>query len=161
MRFETIRMKEDEFFNDFQVKLMDIVNQSHQLGDPYSDKRIKQKIIRSLLERFESKVTALEENSDYTKMKPSEVIGRLLVYESMKAPKTTPPKKQKSIALKTIKVEKKEKDPDEEIALIAKKFKQFMRFENKGLGSKGKFVKKKTLFKKVEQTLEKDHKKGI
>ena len=44
---------------------------------------------------------------------------------------------------------------------MAKKFKQFMRFEKKGFGSKGKFVKKKTPFKKVEQTQEKDHKKGV
>ena len=80
--FETIRMEEHEHFNDFQVKLMDIVNQSHQLGDPYSDRRIKQKIMRSLPERFESKVTALEENDGYKNMKPSEVIGRLLAYES-------------------------------------------------------------------------------
>ncbi|KAK1576219.1 hypothetical protein Q3G72_011991 [Acer saccharum] len=86
-------MEVDEYSNDFQVKLMDIVNQSHQLSDPYLDRRIKQKIIRSLPERFESKVTALEENNDYTKMKPSEVIGRLLAYESRKAPTTTPPKK--------------------------------------------------------------------
>ena len=62
-QFETLKMEENECFNDFEVRLMDIVNQSHQLGDPYSDRRIKQKIMRSLPERFESKVTALEENS--------------------------------------------------------------------------------------------------
>ncbi|KAK0593585.1 hypothetical protein LWI29_009623 [Acer saccharum] len=28
-QFETIRMEDDECFNDFQVKLIDIVNQSH------------------------------------------------------------------------------------------------------------------------------------
>ena len=38
---------------------------------------------------------------------------------------------------------------DEEIALMAKKFKQFMRFEKKGFGSKGKFIKKKTRMKKL------------
>ncbi|KAK0591556.1 hypothetical protein LWI29_003865 [Acer saccharum] len=65
-------MEENECFNDFEIKLMDIVNQSHQLGDPYSDRRIKQKIMRSLPDRFESKVTALEENSGYKDMKPSE-----------------------------------------------------------------------------------------
>ncbi|KAK1560487.1 hypothetical protein Q3G72_027158 [Acer saccharum] len=117
--------------------------------------------MRSLPEIFESKVTDLEENSDYTKMKPSEVIGRLLAYESRKAPTTTPLKKQKSFALKTIKVEKEEENLDEEIALMTKKFKQFMRFDKKGFGSKGNFVKKKTHFKKVEQTQEKDHKKGV
>src|SRR5579862_4776066 len=118
-------MEEEECFNDFQVKLMDIVNQSHQLGDPYSDRRIKQKIMRSLPEMFESKVTALEENSDYSKMKSSEVIGRLLAYESRKGPTPTPPKKQKSLALKSTKVEKNEEDSDEEIALMTRKFKQF------------------------------------
>ena len=51
-RFETIRMEEHEQFNNFQVRLIDIVNQSHQLGDPYSDRRIKQKIVRSLPKKF-------------------------------------------------------------------------------------------------------------
>ncbi|KAK0608506.1 hypothetical protein LWI29_031717 [Acer saccharum] len=80
--FKTIRMEEHECLNDFQVKLMDIVNQSHQLGDPYSDRRIKRKIMRSLPPRFESKVTALEENVDFKKMKPryghiSKICGNL------------------------------------------------------------------------------------
>ena len=114
---DTIRMKEDECFNDYQLKLMDIVNQSHQLGDPYSDRRIKQKIMRSLLERFKSKVTTLEENDGYKDMKPSEVIGRLLAYESRKAT-TSPPKKKKNIALKTSKHDKKEDNSDEDMALI-------------------------------------------
>ena len=103
-------MEENECFNDFEIKLMDIVNQSHQLGDPYSDRRIKQKIMRSLPDRFESKVTALEENSGYKDMKPSEVIGRLLAYESRKGPTFTPLKKKKGIALKASKVEKEEND---------------------------------------------------
>ncbi|KAK1567305.1 hypothetical protein Q3G72_010672 [Acer saccharum] len=120
-------MEEHECFNDFQVKLMDIVNQSHQLGDPYSDRRIKQKILRSLPPRFESKVTALEENSDFKKMKPSEVIGKLLAYESRKTPTTSPPKKQKNIALKTSKVVKEDDDSDEDVALMTKRFKKFLR----------------------------------
>ena len=73
-QFELLKMEEDECFNDFEVKLMDIVNQSHQLGDPYSDRRVKQKIMRSLPARFESKMMALEENSTYKDIKPSEVI---------------------------------------------------------------------------------------
>ncbi|KAK0593709.1 hypothetical protein LWI29_018323 [Acer saccharum] len=108
-QFELLRMGEDECFNDFEIKLMDIVNQSHQLGDPYSDRRVKQKIMRSLPDRFESKVTAIEENSGYMDMKPSEVIGRLLAYESRKAPSnTTPPKKSKGIALKASKMKRRQ-----------------------------------------------------
>ena len=107
-------MDENECFNEFEIKLIDIVNQIHQLGDPYSDRRIKQKIMRSLPERFESKVTALEENSGYKDVKLSEVIGRLLAYESRKGPTFTPPKKQKGIALKASKVEKEEKGDSDE-----------------------------------------------
>ena len=40
-QFELLRMDENECFNDFEVRLMDIVNQSHQLGDPYSDRMVK------------------------------------------------------------------------------------------------------------------------
>ena len=46
-------------------------------------------------------------------MKLSEVIGRLLAYESRKAT-TSPPKKKKNLALKTSKVEKEEDDLDED-----------------------------------------------
>ena len=98
---------------------MDIVNQSHQLGDPYSDRKIKQKIMRSLPDRFESKVTALKENSGYKDMKPSKVIGRLLAYESRKAPSSTPPKEQKGIALKASKdVNEVKNDSDEDLGLL-------------------------------------------
>ena len=131
--FETIWMEEHEHFNDFQVRLIDIVNQSHQLGDPYLNRRIKQKIMRYLLERFEPKVTALEENDTFKEMKLSEVIRSLLAYESRKAT-TSPPKKKKNLALKTTKVEKEEDDLDEELSLFLKRFKKFAKFKSKGIG---------------------------
>jgi hypothetical protein len=160
--FETIRMEEHEHFNDFQVKLMDIVNQSHQLGDPYSDRRIKQKIMRSLPDRFESKVTGLEENSGYKDMKPSEVIGRLLAYESRKAPISTPSKKQKGIALKASKDEKEVKnDSDEDMALFVKRFNKVMKFGKRGFGMRGQDLKKKGPFKKFEPRQEKTERKGV
>jgi hypothetical protein len=161
-QFETLKMEENECFNDFEVRLMDIVNQSHQLGDPYSDRRIKQKIMRSLPERFESKVTALEENSDFKNMKPSEVIGRLLAYESRKGPSSSPPKKQKGIALRASKVEKEDKDDsDEDMALLVKKFKKFVKFEKKGHASKGQELKKRVPFKKFEHRQENREGKGV
>ncbi|KAK1575680.1 hypothetical protein Q3G72_007535 [Acer saccharum] len=161
-QFELLKMEEDECFNDFEVKLMDIVNQSHQLGDPYSDRRVKQKIMRSLPARFESKVTVLEENSTYKDMKPSEVIGRILAYKSRKAPSISPPKKQKGIALNASKVVKKEKgDSDQDMALLLRRFKKFVKFENKGVGSKGQDLKKKAPFKNFEPRKEHSEKKGV
>ncbi|KAK1558510.1 hypothetical protein Q3G72_003173 [Acer saccharum] len=163
-QFELLRMGEDECFNDFEIKLMDIVNQSHQLGDPYSDRRVKQKIMRSLPDRFESKVTAIEENSGYMDMKPSEVIGRLLAYESRKAPSTTtPPKKSKGIALKASKDAKEPKhDSDEDLALFVKRFNKVMGFKKKkGFGSRGQDLKKKSSFKKFEPRQERTERKGV
>ncbi|KAK0588309.1 hypothetical protein LWI29_037721 [Acer saccharum] len=162
-QFEMLKMEENECFNDFEIKLMDIVNQSHQLGDPYSDRRIKQKIMRSLPDMFESKVTALEENSGYKDMKPSEVIERLLAYESRKGPISTPPKKQKGIALKTSKDENEAKkiDSNEDLALFVKRFNKVMKFRRKGFGSKGQDLKKKSPFKKFEPRQERTEKKGV
>ncbi|KAI9170150.1 hypothetical protein LWI28_023345 [Acer negundo] len=143
-------MEEHEHLNDFQVRLMDIMNQIHQLGDPYSDKRIKQKILRLLSKRFESKVTALEENDNYKDMKPSEVIGRFLAYEARKVT-TSPPKKKKNLALKSSKVEKEGvDDSDEDMALLLRRFKKFVKFEKKGFESKGQDLKKDVPFNKFK-----------
>ena len=82
-------------------------------------------------------------------MKPSELIRRLLAYESRKGPTSTPLKKQKGIALKASKVEKEENDDsDEEMALLMRRFKKFYKSEKKGFGSKGQNLKRKTPFKK-------------
>ncbi|KAK0594706.1 hypothetical protein LWI29_038219 [Acer saccharum] len=163
-QFELLRMGEDECFNDFEIKLMDIVNQSHQLGDPYSDRRVKQKIMRSLPDRFESKVTAIEENSGYMDIKPSEVIGRLLAYESRKVPSTTtPPKKSKGIALKASKDANEAKhESDEDLALFVKRFNKVMGFKKKkGFGSRGQDLKKKSSSKKFEPRQERTERKGV
>ena len=78
-------------------------------------------------------MTAIEENSGYMDMKPSEVIGRLLAYESRKGPSTTtPPKKAKGIALKASKDAKEAKhESDEDMALFVKRFNKVMGFKKK------------------------------
>ncbi|KAK1568500.1 hypothetical protein Q3G72_025203 [Acer saccharum] len=100
--------------------------------------------MRSLSDRFESKVTDLEENSGYKDVKSSEVIGRLLAYESRKAPSSTPLKKHKGTALKASKEEKKKNkiDSDEDFALFVKRFNKVMKFRKKGFGSEGHFALK-------------------
>ena len=108
-------MDKHESFNDFQIKLMDIVNQSHQLGDPYSESRVVQKILRSLPDRFESKVTTIKENRDLDTIKVNQLIGKIQAYEFRKLLPSS--RKQKGIALKTTKHEKEESDLDEEMAV--------------------------------------------
>src|SRR5579862_8173120 len=95
-------------------------------------------------------------------MKPSEVIGRLLVYESRKAPSSTPPKKSKGIASKASKDANEAKnDSDEDLALFVKRFNKVMGFKKKGFGLRGQDLKKKGPFKKFEPRQERTERKGV
>ena len=47
--FEKIRMEEDETFDEFYAKLMDIVNSAFNLGESIAESKIVRKILRSLL----------------------------------------------------------------------------------------------------------------
>ena len=57
------------------------------------------KILRSLLDRFRAKVTAIEESKDVDSLKIDELVGSLQTFEMM----LVSPRKAKGIALKTIK----------------------------------------------------------
>ena len=48
--FEKIRMEEDETFDEFYAKLMDIVNSAFNLGESIAESKIVRKILRSLPE---------------------------------------------------------------------------------------------------------------
>ena len=47
-RFESIRMSDDEYFDEFYAKLNDIVNSTYNLGEIYDQIKIVRKILRSL-----------------------------------------------------------------------------------------------------------------
>jgi hypothetical protein len=72
------------------------------LGKRVSDAKFIKKILRSLLERFRIKVTAIEEIKDLDTMKIEELVGSLQTYEFY----LPPLKKNKSIALKVAKKKK-------------------------------------------------------
>ena len=62
--FEKINMEEDESFNEFYVKLKDIVNSAFNLGETIPEPKIVRKVLRSLPKRFHAKITAIEESKD-------------------------------------------------------------------------------------------------
>ena len=53
-------MEEDETFDEFYAKLMDIMNSTFNLGEAIAESKIFRKILRSLPERFHAKITAIE-----------------------------------------------------------------------------------------------------
>ena len=75
--FEEIKLKEDELFDEFYAKLKDIVNSAFNLGETITEPKIVRKVLRSLPERFHSKITAIEESKDIDKIPLTELVGNL------------------------------------------------------------------------------------
>ena len=78
--FEELRISEDEFFDSFYSKLNEVVIGKFNLGEKTEDSKVVRKILRSLLESFCAKVTAIEESKDLDEIKVQELIGALQTY---------------------------------------------------------------------------------
>ena len=61
-------MKEDESFDEFYVKLKDIVNLVFNLGETIPEPKIVRKVLKFLLERFYTKIIVIEESKDIDKI---------------------------------------------------------------------------------------------
>ena len=130
-RFESIKMFDDETFDEFYVKLNDIVNSTFNLGKVYDQPKVVRKILRSLTEGVRPKVTAITESKDVDTIPVDELVGFLQSYE-FDLPKTN---KSKSMALKYIDDVDDSGFDDEisstQIAYLAKNFRNFFRNNNR------------------------------
>ena len=148
-------MSEDESFDSFYSKLNEVVIGKFNLGEKTEDSKVGRKILRSLLESFRAKVTAIEESKHLDEIKVQELIGSLQTYE-LSLPNQ---RKSKSLALKTINERIEAHDSlgedvvEKDVAYLAKNFQKFMKFKNSGkFGDKGKFMssRKEKDFKRRE-----------
>ena len=130
-KFESIRMSDDKSFDEFYVKLNDIVNSAYNLDEIYYQHKIVRKILRSLTKNFRPKVTAITESKDVDSIPIDELVGSLQSYE-LDLPKTS---KSKSMALKSVDDVEVGGFDDEllaiEIAYLAKNFRNFLRNNNR------------------------------
>ena len=76
-KFESIRMSDDESFDELYSKLNDIVNSVYNLGEIYDQPKIVRKIFRSFIENFRPKVTAITESKDVDSIPVDELVGSL------------------------------------------------------------------------------------
>ncbi|KAH9704543.1 hypothetical protein KPL70_011512 [Citrus sinensis] len=83
--FEMQKMKETETVNDYKDKLMMIANKIRMLGEEFSDRRIVEKILVTLPERFESKISSLEESRDMSTITLAELVNALQAQEQRRA----------------------------------------------------------------------------
>ena len=81
-RFESIRMANDETFDEFYSKLNDIVNSTFKLCDVFEEPKIVKKILRLLTEDFRPKVTTIIESKDVDTILVDELVESLQSYES-------------------------------------------------------------------------------
>ena len=68
-RFEELRMSEDKSFDSFYSKLNEVVIGKFNVGEKTKDSKVVRKILRSLLESFCAKVTAIKESKDLDEIK--------------------------------------------------------------------------------------------
>ena len=134
-RFENLRMLENETIADFYAKLCDISNESFALGEKFSESKLVRKILRSLPDRFQPKVTAIEENKNLDTMKVEELMGSLRTFEMNLKQR----KKEKSIALKATQDEIKseegteaEEEEEDQIVFLTKNFNKYLKKMGKG-----------------------------
>ena len=75
--FDEIKMEEDELFDEFYVKLKDIMNSAFNLGETILEPKIVRNVLKSLPERFHAKITAIEESKDIDKIPLINLVGNL------------------------------------------------------------------------------------
>ncbi|XP_059078112.1 uncharacterized protein LOC131067887 [Cryptomeria japonica] len=138
MKYESLKMKEDEDIAAYFLRVDEIVNTITTLGEEVEDTLLVWKLLRTLTMKFDPKVSAIEEMKDLKTLTKDELFGILTTYEMRTEDKPSQKEaafkiskkgKNKNCALK----ESSSSESDEAEAYFKRKFK-------KGKGKyKGKF----------------------
>ncbi|XP_060668182.1 uncharacterized protein LOC132799733 [Ziziphus jujuba] len=78
-------MKDSELVKDFIDRLMKVVNQIRILGEELSDRRVVEKVLVSLPEKFEANISSLEESRDLNQISLSELVNALQATEQRRS----------------------------------------------------------------------------
>ena len=79
--FEMLKMKETKTIKDYSDNLQSIVNKVRLLGKDFSDERIVQKILVTVPEIYELKISSLEESKDLSRISLAELVNALQTQE--------------------------------------------------------------------------------
>ncbi|XP_075499268.1 uncharacterized protein LOC142537656 [Primulina tabacum] len=80
-KFENLRMEDKESILECDSRLRQLSNEAHSLGDLMSNERLVNKVLRSLPERFNVKVCAIEESKDTSTINLDELMSSLRTFE--------------------------------------------------------------------------------
>jgi hypothetical protein len=79
LKFEQLKMNEDEIISKYFLRVEELVNAMKGLGETFDDSL--QKILRSLPDKFNPKVSAIEELNDLKTLSIDQLLGTLTAYE--------------------------------------------------------------------------------
>jgi hypothetical protein len=121
VEFENFKMNEKEDIATYFIRVDEVVNAIRGLGEEIDKSLVVQKVLRSLLLKYDAKVSSIKETTDLTKMKMDELHGSLIAYEMRMGTESDHPKNE--AAFKAIKKKKdKDNDLDEEITNYVRRF---------------------------------------
>ncbi|XP_016740203.1 uncharacterized protein [Gossypium hirsutum] len=83
--FENLKMKESETIRQYSDRIMATVNSIKLLGEDFSESRVVEKVVTTLPEKFESKISSLEDSRDLSAISLSELINFLYTLEQRRA----------------------------------------------------------------------------
>ena len=119
-------------FDEFYVKLKDIVNSTFNLGETIPEPKIVRKVLRFLPKRFHAKIITIEKSKDIDKIPLIELVGNLQTYE-LGLTRIGKLSKSKNMALKAKSSDTDESSNDEDSKMksyITRQFKKFMKNAN-------------------------------
>ncbi|XP_026429157.1 uncharacterized protein LOC113325151 [Papaver somniferum] len=79
--FENLKMKDNEKVNEFSSRVIEIVKQILMCGEKLDEKRICEKILNCLVEKFEPIVAVLEATKVFSTLESQELWAQLIVCE--------------------------------------------------------------------------------
>ncbi|KAK3010856.1 hypothetical protein RJ639_012012 [Escallonia herrerae] len=82
---ENMKLKEDESLKDYSSRFLELINQMKTHGEDISDRRIVEKTLISLPEKFDPIIAVIEETKDLSTLSVQEVMASLKSYEQRMA----------------------------------------------------------------------------
>ncbi|CAL1407138.1 unnamed protein product [Linum trigynum] len=93
-QFDNLMMKETDTIKDFHSRVAETVNQIKATGDVMEERKIVERILRSLSSKFEHIVAVIKETKDLANLPMSELMGSLVAHEQRMSRFTKPPLEQ-------------------------------------------------------------------
>jgi hypothetical protein len=81
LKFEQLKMNEDQIISKYSLRVEELVNAMKGLGEKIEESFLVQKILRSLLDKFNPKVSTIEEVNYLKTLSIDKLLGTLTAYE--------------------------------------------------------------------------------